>query len=120
MPSVANQVKLYSKSSKVLTSLMTEEQIWQLIEQLSPEQRLKIAKRILIGDPLGVNAVFNGNGNGSGTTVHSSIVIQISDSKSAEISQQLIEKVKEISPEALENLLVAIANQIKARAEAAE
>ena len=107
--------KIDSKQSKdhFMNSVNSEE-IWKLIEQLPTEQKLIIGKRLL-GENRGLTVVFNGNGNGSNNVIQNSLVIQTSDSK--ELSDQLIEKIKNSSPEILDELLIAIAEQIKSHSE---
>ena len=93
---------------------VNSEEIWKLIEQLPTEQKLIIGKRLL-GENRGLTLVFNGNGNGSNNVIQNSLVIQTSDSK--ELSDQLIEKIQNSSPEILDELLIAIAEQIKSSSE---
>ena len=90
-------------------------QILDSLKELSPEQKLEIGKW-LWREAEDLNIVFNGNGNGNGNVISNSVVIQVSDS-SKEITEQLLEKIKVVSPEALEEFLIAIAHQIKSRAE---
>ncbi len=93
---------------------VNSEEIWKLIEQLPTEQKLIVGKRLL-GENRGLTVVFNGNGNGSNNVIQNSLVIQTSDSK--ELSDQLIEKIKNSSPEILDELLIAIAEQIKSHSD---
>lgn len=101
------------KKSKAL--LMNIEEIIGKIEQLPLDEKLLLKKRLL-GEYAGLTVVFNGNGNGNSNIIQSSLVIQTSDSQ--EMSEHLFEKIKNISPEVLDDLLIAIATQIKSRSEA--
>ena len=112
-----NNTKINSKQSKIKDIYMNSanyEEIWQLIQQLPIEQKLIIGKRLLSEDR-GLTVVFNGNGNGSNNLIQNSLVIQIGDS--TELSDQLLEKIKNVSPEILDELLIAIAEQIKSHSE---
>lgn len=98
-------------------SFMNLDEITRIIQQLPPEEKLTLTKRLL-GENPGITVVFNGNGNGNSNVIQNSVVVQTSGSQ--EISEQLTEKIKNISPEVLDDLLIAIAMQIKSRSEPSE
>ena len=96
---------------------MDLDEITRIIQQLPPEEKLILSKQLL-GESQGITVVFNGNGNGNSNVIQNSVVVQTSGSQ--EISEQLTEKIKNISPEVLDDLLIAIAMQIKSRSEPSE
>ena len=96
---------------------MDLDEITRIIQQLPPEEKLILSKQLL-GESQGIMVVFNGNGNGNSNVIQNSVVVQTSGSQ--EISEQLTEKIKNISPEVLDDLLIAVAMQIKSRSEPSE
>lgn len=97
------------------TTYNTELDIWKTIEQLPKDQKIAVAKKIL-REEQGLILDFIGNGNGSNNIIQNSIVIQTS-SESEKFSEQLLKKIDKVSPEILDELLIAIAKKIKDNSE---
>ena len=110
------KIKLFDQKDLELL-FMDLDEITRIIQQLPPEEKLILSKQLL-GESQGITVVFNGNGNGNSNVIQNSVVVQTSGSQ--EISEQLTEKIKNISPEVLDDLLIAIAMQIKSRSEPSE
>ncbi len=100
------------KTKNLFLNSVDSEEIWKLIEQLPLAQKLAIEKKLL-GKNSEITLVFNGTG--SNNVIENSVVIQTSQSK--ELADQITEQITTASPEILNDLLIAIAEQIKVNAE---
>ncbi|NJO96055.1 MAG: hypothetical protein HC764_08485 [Pleurocapsa sp. CRU_1_2] len=65
-----------------------------------------------INKDTGATLVLNGNGNGSKNLILNSIVIQTTDNETSEL---ILDKIKQLPSEAFEDVLLAIAGQIRDR-----
>lgn len=110
-----NRINSKKNASIPHSSSANFEEISQWLDQLSEEHKLLIRKKLL-NDEQGINIVLNGNGSGSNNVIQNSLVIQTGGSNE-ELSSLMIEKLDKVSPEILDDLLIAIAKKIKARSE---
>lgn len=65
-----------------------------------------------INKDTGATLVLSGNGNGSKNLILNSIVIQTTDNETSEL---ILDKIKQLPSEAFEDVLLAIAGQIRDR-----
>ena len=112
-----NRINSKKNASIPNSSSANFEEISHWLDRLSEEHKILIRKKLL-NDEQGINIVLNGNGSGSNNVIQNSLVIQ-TGSSNEELSSLMIEKLDKVSPEILDDLLIAIAKQIKTRSEEA-
>ncbi len=114
MTQIVDKIAISHFINQLETLSMNQDEIWQKYEELSSEQKLEIIKEILGKEPA-ITIVLYGNCNGNTNSIQNSIVFQSSDS-TQETSEEILKKIKDIPGEAIEKLIIAIADEIEARA----